>query len=47
MVIIEFLLIIAQSIILTYMGYNASTWEWWAIMLSTVLYGIAKLSRRK
>lgn len=31
---------VAVSIILTCMGYNAGKWQWWAIMLLMIVYGI-------
>lgn len=45
--VIEYLLIIAQSVLLTFMGYSASTWQWWAIIICTEIYGLIKLGHTK
>ena len=36
--IISYIILIAESMVLLYMGYNFMTWEYWAILVLTVCY---------
>lgn len=34
------LVLILESIVMNSMGYGITTWQWWAMLLLTVLYAL-------
>ena len=43
MTVVSSLVLILESTVMCSMGYGINTWQWWAMILLTVLYAFALL----
>ena len=43
MTVVSSLVLILESIVMYSMGYAITTWQWWAVILLTILYAFALL----
>ena len=43
MTVVSSLVLILESTVMRSMGYAITTWQWWAVILLTILYAFALL----
>lgn len=43
MTVVSSLVLILESTVMCSMGYSINTWQWWAMILLTILYAFALL----
>ena len=43
MTVVSSLVLILESTVMCSMGYAITTWQWWAVILLTILYAFALL----
>ena len=41
--VVSSLVLILESTVMCSMGYSINTWQWWAVILLTILYAFALL----